>query len=60
MRIAGKLRKEAGPFPDHIFLVLKVRRSPQPHMCRQAPKRSKESDITDAVPVGLCDRIHHS
>ena len=27
-RIAGQLREEAGPFPDHIFLILKVGRPP--------------------------------
>ena len=26
--IAGQLREEAGPGPDHIFLILDVRRPP--------------------------------
>ena len=30
-RIAGQLRGETGPCPDHIFLILEVRRPPQPH-----------------------------
>ena len=28
VRIAGQLRLEAGPCPDHIFLVLEVMRYP--------------------------------
>ena len=28
VRIAGQLRLEAGPYPDHIFLVLEVMRYP--------------------------------
>ena len=28
MTIAGQLREEAGPFPDHVFLLLEVRRPP--------------------------------
>ena len=35
-RIAGHLREKAGPSPDHIFLILKVRRPPWPHMRRKA------------------------
>ena len=30
LRTAGQLREETGPCPDHIFLLLEVRRSSQP------------------------------
>ena len=36
-RFARQLRQEAEPCPNHIFLILKVRKPPQPHMCRKAP-----------------------
>ena len=45
MRIAGQLRKKAGPCPDHIFLIFEVRRPPQLHMHRKASWRSKAIDI---------------
>lgn len=44
MRMAGQLREEATPGPDHIFLTLDVRRPPQPHMSKTAPWRSKWTD----------------
>lgn len=28
MTIAGQLSKEAGPCPDHVFILLEVRRPP--------------------------------
>ena len=37
MRMAGQLREEVTPCPDHIFLTLDVRRPPQPHMSKTAP-----------------------
>ena len=43
IRRAGQLREKAGPSPDHIFLVLEVRRPPWPHMRRKAPGRPKGS-----------------
>ena len=39
MRPAEQLREEAGPCPDHIFLILKVRRPPEPHMKSTLAKR---------------------
>ena len=39
MRLAEQLREEAGPCPDHIFLILKVRRPPEPHMKSTLAKR---------------------
>ena len=44
MTITGQLREKAGPCPDHIFLIFKVRRPAQPHMHRKTPWRSKGSD----------------
>ena len=41
MRIAGQLREEAGRCPDHVFLILKVRRAPQAHTRTKAPWRAK-------------------
>ena len=45
IRVEGQLRKESGPCPDHIFLILKVRRSPQPHTCRKTPWKPKKSYV---------------
>lgn len=36
-RIAGQLREEAGPCPDHILLIPENETS----LCREAPWRSK-------------------
>ena len=41
MRIAGQLMEEAGPYSDHIFLIVEVRRPPWPHMRKKAQWRSK-------------------
>ena len=41
MRITGQLKQQAGPCPGHVFLIPKVRRTPQPHVHRKAPWRSK-------------------
>ena len=43
MRKAGQLREEAGPCPDHVFLIPEVWRCLQPHMHRKPPWRSMES-----------------
>ena len=57
MRRAGQLREEAVPCPDHVFLIPEVRRSPQPHVCRKAPRRSKGVTATNAkLPALLCGR----
>ena len=40
-RIAGQLREDGGPCPEHIFLIFEVRRPPWPHMCSKPPWRSK-------------------
>ena len=45
MRAARWLREEAGPCPDHVFLVLEVWRLPGPHMHRNVPWRSKMSAV---------------
>ena len=40
-RIAGQLREEGGPCTDHIFLVLEVRKPPQPHMHKKCSLEAK-------------------
>jgi len=45
MRLARQLREEAGPFPDHIFLIFEARKCPHHNMHRNAPWRSKGSDV---------------
>ena len=56
MRIAGQLRQEAGPCPDHIYLILEVRRPPQPHMHIKAPWRSK-GELCQGMSVCLVKSI---
>ena len=57
MRVAGQLRKEAGPCPDHIFLILEVRRSPQPHICRKTPWKPKKSYVKRcSLPIRLSSK----
>lgn len=34
MRTAGQFRERAGPRPDHMLLILRVRRPPGPRKCR--------------------------
>ena len=54
MRVEGQLSKESGPCPDHIFLILKVRRSPQPHICRKTPWKPKKSYVKRcSLPICL-------
>ena len=40
-RIAGQLRDEGGPCTDHIFLIPKVRRPPQPHTHKKCSLEAK-------------------
>ena len=42
--IKGGGEKQDNWTPDHIFLIPKVRRPPQPQVCRKAPWKSMESD----------------
>ena len=58
MRIAGQLKEGAGPCPDHIFLILKVRRPPRPHMCRKDPWRSSGVVLRDALLKRPCTQRH--
>ena len=44
IRTAGRIREETGPCPDHIFLILEVRKPPQPYMCGKAAWRSNGCD----------------
>ena len=44
-RRAGQLREKAGPCPDHVFLILKVRRPLGLHMCRKVPWWSKRNIV---------------
>ena len=57
MRVEGQLREEAGPCPDHIFLILEVRRSPQLHICRNTPWKPKESIVKRySLPISLSSK----
>ena len=58
-RIAGQLREEAEPCPDHIFLIPKVRRPPQPYMHRKGSLEVKRGAVSrDGLPRHLSGRIH--
>ena len=48
-KAAGQLREEAGPYPGHIFLVLEVKRPPQPHMCRKDSFEVKEGVMSKDI-----------
>lgn len=41
---AGQLREKAGPWPDHIFLILRIRRLSRLYVPRKAPWKSKERE----------------
>ena len=59
IRIAGQIREETGPCPDHIFLILEVRRPPQPYMHRKGSLEVKRGAVSrDGLTRHLSGRIH--
>ena len=48
-KAAGQLREEAGPYPGHVFLILEVKRPPQPHMCRKGSFEVKEGVMSKDI-----------
>ena len=50
-RLAGQLREEAGPCPDHTLFIPEVRRPPWPHTRRKAPWRSKGNDAKPTLSL---------
>ena len=57
-RIAGQLREEAGPCPDHIFRFSKSGNLPN-HTCAERLLRGQRRVmLRDALPIGHFSRIH--
>ena len=56
--VGGQLREEAGSCTDHIFLIPKVETSPTTHAQKRLLGGQRGVTSRDALPVGLCGRIH--